>query len=163
MSGADFIQFCLRLYSSPGVRPACLALQDRRGLDVNCLLLAVWAARAGLRLSSSAWRHLQAIASPIREGAVEPIRRLRRAISANESLAQELRAPLKRLLLYAELRAEQAEERQLFDAARRLATPAPYTPRLLEENLEAYCGRPPELDSFLTAVRATLDQRDHLL
>ena len=45
-----FWAFSLEVYGRPGVAPACLALQDRHGLDVNLLLFCCWAASQGVTL-----------------------------------------------------------------------------------------------------------------
>lgn len=40
----DFWDFSVALYGKPGVAPACLALQERHGLDVNALMFCLWLA-----------------------------------------------------------------------------------------------------------------------
>ncbi|HEY3443947.1 MAG TPA: TIGR02444 family protein [Paludibaculum sp.] len=151
-SGAYFLQFAMRVYALPGMKDTCLALQNQARLNVNCLLLAAWAAHLGYEIETALWADLQSHTAPIREAAVQPIRALRRQISRNEKLREDLRAPIKRLLLYAELRAEQAEERALHDRMRALAAPAPPGPALLLRNLAAYTGPSPELTRFATLV-----------
>lgn len=155
MTGADFVQFCQQTYGRPGMKESCLALQDRHGVNVNCLLLAAWAAETGWALDEEGWRVVADSASAIRTGAVEPLRALRRRIWADGSLELELRAPLKRLLLYAEVRAEQAEERLLHREFSRRAHPAPQGERLLRHNLRHVCGAVPEieLEPFVLAWR----------
>ena len=37
-----FWDFSLAVYGRPGVAPACLALQQRHGADVNLLLFCAW-------------------------------------------------------------------------------------------------------------------------
>jgi uncharacterized protein (TIGR02444 family) len=145
---AQFVQFALRLYSRPGVAPVCLRLQEECGLNVNCLLLAAWAARQGLAVDETLWEELQRQTAAIRESAVQPIRRLRKQISKDVKLKEELRAPLKRLLLYAEVRAEQAEERVLHERMVDLGRPAVAGAELLAENLHTYAGEHPLVDRF---------------
>ena len=151
-TGAYFLQFAMRVYALPGMKEACLALQDQARLNVNCLLLAAWAAHLGYEIDAALWADLQSHTAPIRESAVQPIRTLRRLISRNEKLREDLRAPIKRLLLYAELRAEQAEERALHDRMRALAPSAPPGPPLLLRNLAAYSELSPALNHFATLV-----------
>lgn len=151
-TGAYFLQFAMRLYAWPGMKEACLALQDQARLNVNCLLLAAWAAHLGYEIDATLWTDLQSHTAPIREAAVQPIRALRRQISRNEKLREDLRAPIKRLLLYAELRAEQAEERALHDRMRALATPAEPGPALLHRNLAAYTQPSPAVTQFANLV-----------
>ena len=43
----DFWDFSVTLYGKPGVAPACLALQERHGLDVNALMFCLWLAASG--------------------------------------------------------------------------------------------------------------------
>jgi len=42
-----FWDFSLRTYGAEDVAPACLALQERYGIDVNFLLLCLWLGHAG--------------------------------------------------------------------------------------------------------------------
>ena len=43
----EFWDFSVTLYGRPGVAPACLELQERRGLDVNVLMFCLWLAQSG--------------------------------------------------------------------------------------------------------------------
>ncbi len=152
MTGADFIQFCMRLYAAPGVRECCLGLQDEHGLNVNCLLLAAWAAALGYAIDGKQWTSMTARTAPIREKAVAPIRSARRAISSEPALEDDLKRPLKRLLLYAEIRAEQAEERALHRLMLRTASRSQPGEELLRLNLGAYAEPSMELERFATLV-----------
>jgi uncharacterized protein (TIGR02444 family) len=42
-----FWDFSLRIYGSEGVPSACIALQERRGIDVNLLLFSAWIGESG--------------------------------------------------------------------------------------------------------------------
>jgi len=152
MTGADFIQFCMRLYAARGVRECCLRLQDEHGLNVNCLLLAAWAAALGYTIDAKQWASMTERTAPIRDKAVAPIRQVRRAIGAEAALDDDLKRPLKRLLLYAEIRAEQAEERALHRLMVRGTSRAEPGERLLRTNLEAYAPPSIELERFATLV-----------
>jgi hypothetical protein len=66
------------------------------------------ASRKGLAIDGDLWRRLERQAAVVREKAVEPLRELRRRIWKDEARDVELRAPIKRLLLCAELRADLA-------------------------------------------------------
>ncbi|HEX6103216.1 MAG TPA: TIGR02444 family protein, partial [Alphaproteobacteria bacterium] len=55
-----FWSFSVALYGRPGVAPACLALQDRFGCDVNLLLFAIWAGRCGVMLGPKEFERLDA-------------------------------------------------------------------------------------------------------
>lgn len=111
---AGFIHYCARLYSRDGMKRVCLALQDHHELNVNILLAAVWAAENGYAFTPARVQSLAAAIATIHRDAVQPIRQLRRTIQSNASLDLGLRAGLKRMLLYAELRAEHAVEAVLF-------------------------------------------------
>lgn len=148
-SAAAFIQWCARTYSRPGMKQACLAAQDRAGLNVNCLLAAVWAAEQGLALGAAEWAELREEIAAIEEGATRPIRALRRSMQSNAKLDPDLRAGLKRLLLYAELRAEQAVEAVLHAGVLRLGRPGAAT---VEGNLAAYAGGACEETAQFAAV-----------
>ncbi len=152
MTGADFIQFCLRLYAAPGIGKACLQLQEEHKLNVNCLLLAAWGATLGYSLSPETWVFITGRTAAIRDKAVAPIRATRRAISQENALDDDLRRPLKRLLLYAEIRAEQAEERALHRLMVRSAIRSEPGEPLLRRNLAAYAAPSIDLERFATLV-----------
>ncbi|MGX9934287.1 TIGR02444 family protein [Advenella kashmirensis] len=112
---ADHWQFSLAVYTRDGVAEHCLALQRRLGLDVNVLLLMLWAARqwgdaptaeqiADADGRISAWRHEIVI----------PLRQLRGRLKSGPAPAPDvmtnmLREDIKRL----ELDAERMEQEML--------------------------------------------------
>ncbi|MGH8814343.1 MAG: TIGR02444 family protein [Advenella sp.] len=114
-SAADHWQFSLAVYTRDGVAEHCLALQHRLGLDVNVLLLMLWAARqwgdaptaeqiADADSRISAWRHEIVI----------PLRQLRGRLKsgpapAPDAMTNMLREDIKRL----ELDAERMEQEML--------------------------------------------------
>jgi uncharacterized protein (TIGR02444 family) len=137
-----FWSFSIDLYGRPGVAPACLALQDRFGCDVNILLFALWAARCGKALASAEFDALDAAAAPWRGGVVEPIRALRRALRADAmGAAPAARERVRAKLLEAELEGEKAAQEMLARAVP-LPSPADVTVdrALAEANLAAYLG-----------------------
>jgi len=75
-----FWRWSLRVYRSPGVQEACLALQDRCGADVNLLLFCGWIGIAGRALDKRRLR--QAIDSVGRWQAevITPLRAVRRTL-----------------------------------------------------------------------------------
>src|SRR5690606_41320532 len=107
-NAADHWQFSLAVYTRDGVAEHCLALQSRLGLDVNVLLLMLWAAGqwgdaptaaqitdADSRIN--AWRH----------EVVVPLRQLRTRLKsgpapAPDAMTDVLRKEIKRLELDAE-------------------------------------------------------------
>ena len=136
-SEQGFIQFCAALYQRPGVGEACLALQDGRGWNVNCLLLCAWAARLGYVLTAEFWVEARKAIAILDDEAVIPVRRIRRSISRNRKINDELKSGMRRLLWYAELRAEQAVEGTLH---RTMAGLAQRGEPDVAANLLAYAG-----------------------
>lgn len=113
MARNPFWTWSLRLYRRPGVAPACLALQDRAGIDVNLLLFCLWTGRQRRALTAPTMTRTLAAARDW-GAAVGPLRAARRALKPLG--ATRLRAAVLRL----ELRAERGQQ----DALYRLA-PAP--------------------------------------
>jgi uncharacterized protein (TIGR02444 family) len=134
---AGFIQFCAALFDRPGVAGMCLDLQDRLGWNVNCLLLSAWAAHLGYELADEFWVEARAAIRTLDEEAVKPVRQIRRKISRNPKFSEELKGGMKRLLWYAELRAEQAVEAALH---RTMIVRAKRGDADLQANLTAYAG-----------------------
>lgn len=135
-----FWSFSVELYGRPGVAPACLALQDRFGCDVNLLLFALWAARNGVALGAADFARLDAAVAPWRASVVEPIRALRRRLKAETLDADPgLAEACRQALLKAELEAERAAQELL---ARTLAVEAAATGEMdrnrARANLENY-------------------------
>jgi len=104
-----FWAFSLRVYGRPGVAEACLALQDRHGVDVNLLLWCAWAGTEGIALDRAALDRAVAATAPWRDAVVRPLRTVRRAlkedlgsIPAGESV--DFRARIKAAELEAERR-----------------------------------------------------------
>ncbi|MDQ0393279.1 TIGR02444 family protein [Labrys monachus] len=103
--------FALDFYGREGVAPACLALQDGLGVDVNILLLAVFAQiRHGAALGPRDLAAADALVRDWRTGVVHALRRLRLQLKsgpdpAPSPLTDGLRSEIKA----AELRSEQIE------------------------------------------------------
>jgi uncharacterized protein (TIGR02444 family) len=124
-----FWDFSLRVYGQPGAAPACLALQDRHGLDVNLLLLCCWLGHCQRAKPSRAEiARLADAVSAWHNDVVRPLRQARRRLKAPgpaiaPALAEALRQEVKRL----ELDAEHIE--QLALAARLPGAEPPAAPR----------------------------------
>jgi uncharacterized protein (TIGR02444 family) len=107
-----FWTFSLAFYGRPGVSPACIALQDRHGCDVNLLLYACWVGLSGRgRLAAADIAAAEAANAPWRSGVIEKLRAARRALRE-----EDRRGPI--LELYeaakaAELAAERIAQRRL--------------------------------------------------
>lgn len=142
--GAAFWRFSLALYRRPGIAPACLALQDRCGLDVNLLLFCLFQARRGRALSPSDLRRAMQRAAPIQSGIIAPLRAARRALKRQADLADPALAAaatrLRRALLRHELAAEHFQQAAL--SGLRLPAPtgrAADPAALARRNLDLYC------------------------
>ncbi len=96
--------FALRLYSEPGVGEACLALQDKFGVDVPLLL---WAAWLGEGADPATLRAGDRAVGPWRARAVRPLRALRRHLrdsvaGLDDGAREDWRGSVKRLEIEAE-------------------------------------------------------------
>lgn len=114
----SFWDFSLAFYALPGVAEACLALQERCGVDVNVLLFLLYLARVGRLLSPVDVEKIDALAAPWRQAVVVPLRSVRRALK--ESVGEfrpdataALRTEVKRIELAAE-RVQQETLERLF-------------------------------------------------
>jgi uncharacterized protein (TIGR02444 family) len=84
-AGDAFWRFSLVFYGRPGVSPACIALQDRHGCDVNIVLFACWVGLTGRgRLGAAELVRAQAASEPWRRGVIEPLRQARRALKEQD-------------------------------------------------------------------------------
>jgi uncharacterized protein (TIGR02444 family) len=84
-SESEFWNFTLSFYARPGVSPACIALQDRHGRDVNILLFACWVGLSGRgRLAKADLDRAEAVNGPWRRSAIEKLRAARRALKEED-------------------------------------------------------------------------------
>ena len=107
-----FWGFSLAVYGSEGVAPACLALQDRRGIDVNLLLFCLWSAtERRLAYDVGAFRAIAAAAGDWQLSVVAPMRAARRRLKAGSPyLPETTSAALRREVLAAEIGCEHGEQ-----------------------------------------------------
>ncbi len=107
-SAADHWQFSLAVYTREGVAGHCLALQHRLGLDVNVLLLMLWAARQwGAAPTAEQIADADSTIAAWRREIVIPLRQLRTRLKsgpapAPDAMTDVLRNDIKRLELEAE-------------------------------------------------------------
>ena len=99
-----FWRYSLDFYAQPGVMPACLALQDAHGVDVNLALLCCWVGEA---LDAAALAEADALVAEWRGQVVQPLRAVRRWLKGRDDA---LRAEV----ATQELAAEQREQAMLF-------------------------------------------------
>jgi uncharacterized protein (TIGR02444 family) len=164
-----FWDFSLAVYGRPGVADACLALQDRHGLDVNLLLLSCWAGSQGRALDTAALSRLMAAAAGWQREVVRPLRGVRHwlkaqaADAANPAPAADASGPaaaLRAAVKAQELEAERIEQLLLFEA---LGPPAAEgkagapAPTVAAANLRVYLAlagvTPDDGDSAALAAR----------
>ena len=102
-----FWEFSLAAYGLEGVSPACLAIQDELGVDVNILLYAAWLAATDRQLTRSHLAGLEDAVRPWRLRVVQPLRSLRQELR-DYPAAASVREQVKELELNAERQQQDA-------------------------------------------------------
>jgi uncharacterized protein (TIGR02444 family) len=133
---SDLWTFALEVYSRPGVSEACLWLQDRRSLDVDMLLFALWHGVTRGELDASLLERADSFSRVWSSRVVRRLRALRRRLSAPE------RASVQRV--------ELAAERVQLEALERLAGEACSSPEPHGDSRQA-------LELYLGAARVSID------
>lgn len=109
-----FWNFSLGLYARPGVAEACLALQARRGIDVNLLFCCLWLGLAGKRLGKRDVSRMRTRVRALHEGVVKPLREartvLKRLLSDEDEALRPLVGALRAAVKKSELDAEHLEQ-----------------------------------------------------
>lgn len=132
--------FSLQVYSRPGVAPACLSLQDRRGTDVNLLLHALWCGARGYFISPVERQTLCEAVSDWHENVVKPLRHARRWMKGSQTACGPEAAALRQAIKKQELQAERLEQ-QLLEATL-TPTPAEGSPPVAAQNLLGLLSQP---------------------
>ena len=161
---SEFWDFSLELYGREGVAPACLALQERHGADVNLLLFGCWLAASGRGpLEGAALARAGASVEPWHREIVRGLRRTRASLRAGSAplpagaesdflgYALELRKKVSAI----ELEAEHIEQLLLAAAAPALAPAGAATPPLERARDAARSAK-----AYLAALGAPLDEGD---
>lgn len=110
---ADLFWRCsLELYAKPGVKRACLSLQDKLGIDVNVLFFCVWWPASGkLRLDDSDFEDVLTAAAEWHRQVVLGLRTVRRTLSAESAGTDRPdSSALRKQMLAVELEAEHMEQ-----------------------------------------------------
>ncbi len=105
-----FWDFSLAVWGRAAVEPACMALQERHGLDINLLLFCGWAGRRGRALGEADIDRLIAAARPWREATVLPLRRLRDWLKEQSVAPAEAAGRLRARIVADELVAEAIQQ-----------------------------------------------------
>jgi uncharacterized protein (TIGR02444 family) len=121
-----FWDFSLSVYGADGVAPACIALQERCGVDVNVLLFCIWIGVSGRGTLSSTdlADAVEAVAAWNRD-VVCGLRAVRRWMKdARTGVARGLSEALRRQIVEIEVACEHAEQLALGHAVTRAAPPS---------------------------------------
>jgi uncharacterized protein (TIGR02444 family) len=154
-AGAAFWRFSLAFYALPGVADALIALQDRRGFDVNLILYCLWLGHSGRgRLDGAGLAAAERAIDILRTRIVAPLRQLRRRLQPPlEADIRRLRKGIGELELAAEravqerLAARANAANQAADAAGRFAD--------AQANLALYLGAVAAQGAEAALVRRT--------
>jgi uncharacterized protein (TIGR02444 family) len=115
---SPFWRFSLKFYAVPGVAPACIALQDDAGVDVNLLFFLLWNATQGRALNVDDVKELNATIGIWREATVIPLRAIRRAMKTGPSiLAPEATEAFRTRIKQIELEAERLQQEAMYAMA----------------------------------------------
>ncbi|MDH3597958.1 MAG: TIGR02444 family protein [Rhodospirillales bacterium] len=132
----SFWDYSLAVYARPAVAEACLALQDRRGLDVNLLLFCCWAGDRGQGLATDDIAGLVDAVGAWHEQVVVALRGARRWLKTQDTAPSEPAETLRRAIKAEELEAERLE--QLILAGMVPVVEGQGDPALAAANLGAY-------------------------
>lgn len=115
---SPFWSFSLAVYGRPGVKEACLELQEAAKADVNVLLYALWLGTRGRRLAPADMAGVAAFVERWRGGVVIPLRAARRALkNPPAGFAGAEAAALREAVSRAELEAERLQQMALYNFA----------------------------------------------
>lgn len=137
-----FWDFSLAVYGAAGVAPACIALQERCGVDVNVVLFCVWNAASG-RGALSAVELAAAVdaVGPWNRTVVCGLRTVRRWMKETSTgVARELSEALRRQIVEIEVACEHAEQLALGRTAS-AAVAAEVAPERQVDDAVASCAR----------------------
>ncbi len=149
-----FWDFSIAHYAIDGVAPACIALQDEYGLDVNVVLYAAWWGARGMRLEPGHLNAIETAVSPWRNRVVLPLRELRRQWREYPGDGEFLDA-VKALELQAERRQQDMMYELGLDAGVRASSSAAVTQNLLLLANRVEAGRA-GLDAAVRGLAALL-------
>jgi uncharacterized protein (TIGR02444 family) len=158
-----FWDFSLAVYGRDGVAPACLALQERHGADVNMLLFGAWIGAAGHGcLSAEDFAALDRLVAEWHRRVVRHLRGLRVDLRGGmDPLPDDLVEEVRRRLQKLELDAEHAEQVVLADWAKDRETKAVSHDEALADaaaNMTAYVATlsPQSADADSADIEAVL-------
>ena len=120
-----FWDFSLKIYGNDGVPAACLALQDRRIIDVNILLFNAWIGESGGGvLTASEQETVLATTEDWCRDIVCEIRALRNRLKGGmPPIPTERSDVLRKMILDVEVKSEHLEQMAMAAAVKRKADP----------------------------------------
>lgn len=120
----DLWDYATRVYARGNTGAACLALQDRHGLDVNVLLFCCWVASSGRGMfRNDELEDALAAIGPWRTEVIDPLHGLKVRLKGDVAPAPKTLADdLRRVIVESELHAEHAEVLMLHAAMTRPGT-----------------------------------------
>lgn len=148
LPASPFWTFTLAVYQKEGVSSACIALQDRLGLDVNFLLLGLYAGSRGHKLGADEFTRIEERVAPWRKNVIHPLRAVRRWLKEQQLLEKAPSDQLRRGVLGFEIESEGVQQR-LMEAAVTVPAGASSAPAAASN-----------LKSYLTWARATVSDAD---
>lgn len=125
----DFWQWSCHIYQNQEVSKLCIAVQDTLGLNVNYMLMALWAAHKKLSISQANWQIIEQD-SVSAVDAINYIRQKRLALKGKSEEAYQQ-------ALLIELKAEQQHQRQAVQSLYKQFQGVSETTEA-EQNLENY-------------------------
>jgi uncharacterized protein (TIGR02444 family) len=158
-------EFALALYGHEGVPPACLALQESAGLDVNILLFAAWrGAVLRRKVGAADIAAARALVAEWHNEVVKTLRTVRRRLKTGPSPAPDARTTKLRAQVQAiEIAAEIIELEELGTLSK--GPPAPPEAdaaarafAAMAEVVASFAGRPltPEEQAAVRAIAAAI-------
>jgi uncharacterized protein (TIGR02444 family) len=138
---SPFWQFSIKFYAVPGVAPACIALQDEAGVDVNLLFFLLWNATLSRTLTKAEVEELDRTIGAWRNAAVIPLREIRRALkTAPAMLTPDVAETFRNRIKAAELEAERLQQEAMYVLAQsgRFRGSAPTPIEAARVNVDAY-------------------------
>jgi uncharacterized protein (TIGR02444 family) len=138
---SPFWQFSIKFYAMPGVAPACIALQDEAGVDVNLLFFLLWNATLGRTLTNVEVEELDQMIGAWRNTAVIPLRELRRALKTPPAmLTPDVAETFRNRIKAAELEAERLQQEAMYALTQsgRFRGSAPTPVEAARANIAAY-------------------------
>ena len=160
-SGSPFWRFSLRFYRQHEVADACIALQEKAGVDVNLLLFLLWHATQKRALSQADVAELERRIAPWRNMTVIPLRTMRRALKSPPTLVAGASAELFRTKIKAvELEAERLQQEAMHAmAAGIVSEAAPSSEAAARASIAAYENvtghpfTPAAVDTLIAALK----------